>query len=71
MLIILELPDYPSVAQFGLSSLKTLHAVMSHGDQHHLYGTAARALATSKRRGDPRVVEYWSGKPIISIEVLP
>ncbi|GBE81971.1 TRAPP II complex [Sparassis latifolia] len=65
------LPDYPSVAQFSLSSLKTLHPVMSHNDQHHLYRTAARALATAKRRGDERTVEYWSGQPIVSIEVLP
>ncbi|KAH9951944.1 TRAPP II complex [Amylocystis lapponica] len=65
------LPDYPSVAQFSLSSLKTLHPVMSHSDQHHLYSTAARALATAKRRGDRRTVDYWSGRPIVSIEVLP
>lgn len=43
---------------------------MSHGEQHHLYHTAARALATSRRRGDIRAVEYWSGQPIVSIEVL-
>lgn len=63
--------DYPSVAQFSLSSLKDLHPVMSQGDQHHLYNTAARALATARRRGDDRAVAYWSGQPIVSIEVLP
>ncbi|KAI0341607.1 hypothetical protein BDW22DRAFT_1358429 [Trametopsis cervina] len=65
------LPDYPSVAQFSLSSLKTLHLVMSQGDQHHLYNTASRALSTAKRRGDSRYIEYWSGTPVVSIEVLP
>ncbi|GJE90813.1 TRAPP II complex [Phanerochaete sordida] len=65
------LPDYPAVAQFCLSSLKTLHVVMSHGDQHHFYSTAARALSTARRRGDSRRVDYWSGKPIVSIEILP
>ena len=63
--------DYPSVAQFSLSTLKTLYRVMSQGDQHHLYNTAARALATAKRRGDNRAVDYWSGQPVVSMEVLP
>lgn len=65
------LPDYPAVAQFCLSALKTLHIVMSHGDQHHFYSTAARALSTARRRGDSRRVDYWSGRPIVSIETLP
>ncbi|KAI8998543.1 TRAPP II complex [Trametes punicea] len=65
------LPDYPAVAQFSLSSLKLLHPVMSPGDQHHLYNTASRALLTAKRRGDRRAVDYWSGKPVVSIEILP
>ncbi|KAI0375001.1 hypothetical protein BV20DRAFT_1041173 [Pilatotrama ljubarskyi] len=65
------LPDYPAVAQFSLSSLKLLHPVMSPGDQQHLYSTASRALLTARRRGDRRVVDYWSGKPVVSIEVLP
>ncbi|KAI0636866.1 TRAPP II complex [Trametes polyzona] len=65
------LPDYPAVAQFSLSSLKLLHPVMSPGDQHHLYSTASRALLTAKRRGERRAVDYWSGKPVVSIEILP
>ncbi|PCH38067.1 hypothetical protein WOLCODRAFT_114758 [Wolfiporia cocos MD-104 SS10] len=65
------LPDYPSVAQFSLSALKVLHPVMSQSDQFHLYHTATRALATAIRRGDRRTVEYWAGRPCISIEVLP
>lgn len=63
--------DYPSVAQFSLSSLKTLYPVMSQSDQLHLYRTANRALTTAIRRGDRRTVEYWAGKPIVSIEMLP
>ncbi|KZT09435.1 uncharacterized protein LAESUDRAFT_694916 [Laetiporus sulphureus 93-53] len=65
------LPDYPSVAQFSLSSLKMLHPVMSQSDQFHLYHTATRAMATAIRRGDRRLVEYWAGRPLTSIEVLP
>ncbi|CCM02371.1 uncharacterized protein FIBRA_04466 [Fibroporia radiculosa] len=64
------LPDYPSVAQFSLSSLKMLHPVMSQSDQFHFYHTATRALATAIRRGDRRTVEYWAGRPVISVEVL-
>ena len=64
-------PDFPAVAQFALSSLKTLQVVLSPGDQYHLYSTATRALMTAHRRGDTRVVEYWSGRPIISISIAP
>ena len=63
--------DFPAVAQFALSALKTLQVVLSPGDQYHLYSTAARALMTAHRRGDARVVEYWSGRPIVSISIAP
>jgi hypothetical protein len=63
--------DYPAVGQFSLSALKTLHPLLTAIDQQHLYATAARALATAKRRGDRSTVDYWSGKPISSIEVTP
>ncbi|KAJ3516627.1 hypothetical protein NLJ89_g1004 [Agrocybe chaxingu] len=66
------LPDFPTVAQFALSSLKTLQSVLSPGDQYHLYATASRALMTARRRGDPTAVEYWSGRlslPSIRIPV--
>lgn len=65
------LPDFPSVAQFALSSLKILQSVLSPGDQFHLYSTSTRALITASRRGDARSVEYWSGRPVISIELAP
>ncbi|KAJ7155939.1 TRAPP II complex [Mycena crocata] len=65
------LPDYLAVAQFALSSLKTLQAVLAPGDQYHLYSTSTRALMTAHRRGDSKSVEYWSGKPLVSIELSP
>lgn len=65
------LPDYPAVAQFALSALKTLYPVLAASDQHHLYMTGTQALATARRRGDRRRVEYWSGQPILSIELVP
>ncbi|KAJ7235474.1 TRAPP II complex [Mycena haematopus] len=66
------LPDYLAVAQFALSSLKTLpQAVLSAGDQYHLYTTSNRALMTAHRRGDSKSVEYWSGKPLVSINLSP
>ncbi|KAJ7452373.1 TRAPP II complex [Mycena galericulata] len=61
------LPDFLAVAQFALSSLKTLQAVLAPGDQYHLYATSTRALMTAHRRGDSKSVEYWSGKPLVSI----
>ncbi|KAJ7709879.1 TRAPP II complex [Mycena rosella] len=63
------LPDYLAVAQFALSSLKTLQSVLAPGDQYHLYATSTRALMTAHRRGDSKSVEYWSGKPVVSINL--
>ncbi|KAJ7046805.1 TRAPP II complex [Mycena alexandri] len=65
------LPDYLAVAQFALSSLKTLQSVLASGDQYHLYATANRALLTAHRRGDSKSVEYWSGKPLVRISLSP
>ncbi|KAK7020579.1 transport protein Trs120 or TRAPPC9 TRAPP II complex subunit-domain-containing protein [Favolaschia claudopus] len=65
------LPDYIAVAQFALSSLKTLQSVLAPGDQYHLYATSNRALITAHRRGDTKSVEYWSGKPLVSINLSP
>lgn len=44
---------------------------MSPRDQHQCYTTANRALATAVRRGERRAVDYWSGQPVTSIEILP
>ncbi|TFY82625.1 hypothetical protein EWM64_g1393 [Hericium alpestre] len=65
------LPNSLAAAQFGLSALRTLQPVLSEEDQFHFYSTAARALSTAHRRGDKRLVEYWSGQPVVSIELLP
>ena len=62
--------DPLSVAQFSLSALKSLHAVLSDDDQYHMYFTSNKALTAAKRRGETRLVEYWSGKPVVSIELL-
>ncbi|KAL1721168.1 TRAPP II complex [Schizophyllum commune] len=61
------LPDYPAVAQFSLSCLKTLQNILDPGDQYYLYNTSASALVTAQRRGEHKVVEYWSGRPALSI----
>lgn len=63
--------DHAAVTQFCFSALKNLHPVMTATDQNQLYVGATRALATAKRRGDPRTVEYWTGTPIVTIELTP
>jgi hypothetical protein len=63
--------DYAAVAQFCFSALKNLHPVMTPTDQNQLYAGATRALATAKRRGDSRAIEYWTGTPIVTIELTP
>ncbi|KAE9396079.1 hypothetical protein BT96DRAFT_1041682 [Gymnopus androsaceus JB14] len=65
------LPDFLAVAQYALSSLKTLQEFLEPGDQYHLYSTAARAMQTARRRGAMKAVEYWSGRPVVSIALAP
>ncbi|KIJ69369.1 hypothetical protein HYDPIDRAFT_24212 [Hydnomerulius pinastri MD-312] len=65
------LPDQLAVARFSLSALKTMNSILAANDQYHLYQTASRALAVTRRRGDTSTVEYWAGRPILSIAVLP
>lgn len=60
-----------AVSQFALSALRSLQNVLAPGDQYHLYTTATRALMTARRRGERKFVEYWSGRPIISISIAP
>ncbi|KAF8559602.1 hypothetical protein OG21DRAFT_1402685 [Imleria badia] len=65
------LPDQLAVARFALSALKTMHSILVTNDQCHLYQTASRALAITRRRGDASMIEYWAGHPVQSIAVLP
>ena len=69
--LIVDCLDYAAVAQFCFSALKNLHPVMTATDQNQLYAGATRALATAKRRGDSRAIEYWTGTPIVTIELTP
>ena len=71
MAIAEALPDHVSVAQFAFSALKALQTAMGPADHHHLFTTALKALATAKRRGDERKLEYWAENPILSVEVMP
>ncbi|KAJ8078800.1 hypothetical protein AAF712_001246 [Marasmius tenuissimus] len=64
------LPDFLAVAQYALSSLTGLK-ILTPGDQHHLYVTAARALLTAKRRGSSKMIEFWPERPIVSITLAP
>ncbi|KAI0031712.1 TRAPP II complex [Vararia minispora EC-137] len=65
------LPEPSVVAQFAFSALKSLHTVLSDDDQLSLFGSASRALTAARRRGDPRIIEYWSGQPVVSVELVP
>lgn len=63
--------DHRAVAQLALISLRSLNLWMSPGDQHHLYTLASRSLATAYRRGDAHKIDFWSWRPVISVEVVP
>ncbi|KAG8710483.1 hypothetical protein FRC09_000112, partial [Ceratobasidium sp. 395] len=65
------LPDHRAVAQLALMNLRQLNSWMSPGDQHHLYTLASRSLATAHRRGDAHKIDFWSWKPVVSVEVVP
>lgn len=63
--------DYPSVAQFSLSALKTLRPYLDADDQDRLHAKSVEALRIAVRRGDRRCIEYWSGKPVLDITLAP
>lgn len=63
--------DHRAVAQLALTSLRQLNSWMNPGDQHHLYTLASKSLATAHRRGDAHKIDFWSWKPVISVEVVP
>ncbi|KZT42062.1 hypothetical protein SISSUDRAFT_980977 [Sistotremastrum suecicum HHB10207 ss-3] len=64
-----ELPDHTAIAQFSLSALKLYTNHFSPEEQHQFYMSSQRALTTARRRGEDRKVEYWSGNPILSLEI--
>jgi hypothetical protein len=63
--------DHQAVAQLALISLRQLNSWMNPGDQLHLYTLASKSLATAHRRGDAHKIDFWSWKPVISVEVVP
>ncbi|KAJ3540870.1 hypothetical protein NMY22_g4126 [Coprinellus aureogranulatus] len=65
------LPDYPCVAQFSLSALKTLRPYLDADDQDRLHAKSVEALRIAVRRGDRRCIEYWSGRPVLDITLAP
>lgn len=44
--------------------------VFSDDDQYYMYRAASEALTAAKRRGEMRLPDYWSGRPVVSIELL-
>lgn len=54
-----------------MSALRALRTIINPSDQVFLYANSVKALMTARRRGDDRRVEYWSGNPVVSVEVSP
>ncbi|KZO95888.1 hypothetical protein CALVIDRAFT_537860 [Calocera viscosa TUFC12733] len=65
------LPDYPTVAQLALTAIRRLGRYLPASEQHHLYVVSMRAMATARRRGDTRRLQYWSPDPLVRIEPVP
>jgi hypothetical protein len=63
--------DYVAVAQFALSTLRTLYIHLTAQEQQHLYDTTLRALQVTRRRGEEPRVGFWSARPVVSVEVAP
>lgn len=63
--------DHFAVAQFSLSTLRTLHQYVSAQEQHHLSSSATRAVSLARRRGLFHSMEFWLEKPLLSIELAP
>ena len=63
--------ELPALAQFSLSSLRCLYSHLTASEQYSLYVAARNAIAVSQRRGEVVTLEYWSGRPVVSVEVVP
>jgi hypothetical protein len=63
--------DYAAVVQFALSTLRTLYFHLTAQEQQLLYNTTLRALQVARRRGEELNIEFWSGRPVVSVEVTP
>ena len=63
--------DFVAVAQFALSTLRTLYIHLTTQEQQHLYNTTLRALQVTRRRGEEPRIEFWSVRPVVSVEVAP
>ena len=48
-----------------------MRAVLTAGDQFHLHQTASRSLGILKRRGETFTVEWWAGRLLQSIALMP
>lgn len=46
-----------------------MHPVLAPADQQHLYATSGRALTTAQRRGETTQIEYWAGRPVVSVAI--
>lgn len=62
--------ELPSLAQFSLSSLRILYSHLNASEQYSLYVAARNAIQVSQRRGENIVLEYWSGRPVVSVEFV-
>ncbi|KAG8836757.1 hypothetical protein FRC18_010798 [Serendipita sp. 400] len=65
------LPELASLSQFSLSSLRALYSHLTAPEQYSLYNAAKNAIQVSQRRGEDFKLEYWSGRPVVSVEVVP
>jgi trafficking protein particle complex subunit 9 len=62
--------ELPALAQFSVSSLRTLFYHLTAQEQYSLYAAAKNAIQVSQRRGETIILEHWSGRPVVSVEVL-
>ena len=65
------LPDHASVAQFSLSTLRSLHEFITPQEQQHLAQAAIRAINISRRRGIFRSMEFWFDGPLVGLDLAP
>lgn len=63
--------DYAAVSLLALSALRSLYRSLDADDQYHFFTSAARAMATMRRRGDERRLRYWLDEIVSNISFIP
>ena len=63
--------DYAAIISYSLSALRNAHFLLDSEEQFRFHTSAARAMATIRRRGDARKLQFWPEQIVSGIQFIP